>query len=153
MFQHVTHQHQFLVSVATAMQPMESKSREEGTEGRVTLEDSRRQKLGMVHPRYEVLTRNGRTRCSTPNIQGTPTAAGFRELFVAAPGQVLLTLDFCFIELCTLAAICESRYGFSVLGEVIRQGIDPHSFTAAIFRGLQKKKKPPHSQKPTNQPF
>lgn len=42
-------------------------------------------------------------------------------------------MDYKCIELCTLAAICKFQFGFSQLGKVIDQGIDPHSFTAALF--------------------
>ena len=52
------------------------------------------------------------------------------------PGSVFLTIDYSYIELVTLAAVCKARYGFSVLGQVIIDGIDPHSFTAAMFKGV-----------------
>jgi hypothetical protein len=89
----------------------------------------------VVHPKYEPLLRTGRTSCSSPNVQNMPRKGGFREMFVPAPGHVLLVVDFSFAELRTLAAECEARYGFSKLGEVIRQGIDPHAYTAAVFAG------------------
>lgn len=54
-------------------------------------------------------------------------------MFMARPGHVLVICDYSFIELCTLAVVCEKRFGFSMLGTVIRQGIDPHCFTAAMF--------------------
>ena len=58
-------------------------------------------------------------------------------MFTASPGHVLLAVDYNYIELCTLAASCEHRYGYSVLAEVIRRGIDPHAFTAAMFEGIE----------------
>jgi len=30
--------------------------------------------------------------------------------------------------------VCEFRYGRSQLGDVIRQGVDPHCYTAALIR-------------------
>lgn len=54
-------------------------------------------------------------------------------MFFPNPSHIFLKVDYKYIELCTLAAICIHRYGFSVLAKVISQGIDPHSFTAALF--------------------
>lgn len=75
-----------------------------------------------VHPEYQPLVRNGRTSCKNPPIQQTPRTGGYREMFIASPGYVLVAVDYKFIELCTLAAICEFRYGKSVLADVIRKG-------------------------------
>lgn len=89
-----------------------------------------------AHPEYSVIKRNGRTSAHNPPIQQTPRKGGFREIFKASPGHVLVALDYDFIELCTLAAVCKARYGFSVLADVIIQGIDPHCFTAAMIEGV-----------------
>lgn len=86
-----------------------------------------------VHPRYTVMVRTGRTSARDPNIQQIPRADGIRELFVASEGYLLAQIDYSFIELRTLAAECESRYGFSQLANVIREGIDPHVYTAALI--------------------
>eukprot|EP01094_Clydonella_sp_ATCC50884_P029954 TRINITY_DN9580_c0_g1_i1.p1 TRINITY_DN9580_c0_g1~~TRINITY_DN9580_c0_g1_i1.p1 ORF type:complete len:480 (-),score=128.94 TRINITY_DN9580_c0_g1_i1:107-1393(-) len=85
---------------------------------------------------YRPLVRNGRTSCSAPCIQQMPRAGGFRESFRARPGHVLIICDYSFIELCTLAVVCEKRFGFSMLGNVIRSGVDPHCFTAAMFERM-----------------
>lgn len=69
-------------------------------------------------------------------VQQLPRAGGFREMIVPSPGHVFLGIDYAAIELRTLAAVCEKRYGHSKLAEVIREGIDPHSFTASMFEGL-----------------
>jgi hypothetical protein len=90
----------------------------------------------VVHPKYRVFVRTGRTGCSGPNIQQMPRRGGFRESFVARLGFVLLILDYRFIELRTLAAICEARFGRSRLAEVIRDGNDPHVYTAAMLAGM-----------------
>ncbi len=89
-----------------------------------------------VHPRYQVMVRTGRTSCAKPNIQQLPRNGGIRECFVASPGHYLLAIDYEFIELRTLAAICEHRYGKSKLADVIRDSIDPHCYTAALIRGM-----------------
>jgi len=58
------------------------------------------------------------------------------RVFVASPGHLLLAIDYGYIELRTLAAVCEARYGPSRLADTIRAGNDPHSFTAAMFSGM-----------------
>ena len=90
-----------------------------------------------IHPRYQTLVRTGRTSCSSPNIQQLPREGGFREMVVASPGHVLLTVDYSAIELRTLAVVCEKRFGFSRLGDIFRQKVDAHSYTAAVFAGLE----------------
>ncbi|ELR14116.1 uncharacterized protein ACA1_322130 [Acanthamoeba castellanii str. Neff] len=67
----------------------------------------------------------------------TPRKGGFREMFRASEGRLILSVDYDFIELCTLASVCEARYGYSNLAEVIRKGVDPHSFTASMFEGVE----------------
>ncbi|WP_197231531.1 DNA polymerase [Novipirellula artificiosorum] len=89
-----------------------------------------------IHPRYMPLVRTGRTSCSRPNIQQLPRSGGFREMIVPTQGHYFLTIDYSAIELRTLAAICQRRYGASRLGDVIRKGDDPHAFTAAMFEGV-----------------
>eukprot|EP01125_Pyxidicula_operculata_P011357 TRINITY_DN3721_c0_g1_i2.p1 TRINITY_DN3721_c0_g1~~TRINITY_DN3721_c0_g1_i2.p1 ORF type:complete len:435 (+),score=100.87 TRINITY_DN3721_c0_g1_i2:1388-2692(+) len=89
-----------------------------------------------VHPEYAVMVRNGRAACKAPPIQQTPRTGGYRELFIASPEHLLVAIDYKYIELCTLAAVCESRYQTSVLANVIRQNLDPHCFTASIFEGV-----------------
>ena len=94
-------------------------------------------KESVVHPHYDYLTRNGRTRAMEPNIQTTPVDTEYRSMFVPRKGCVFVTLDYNYIELCTLAAICEKRYGSSVLARIIREGVDPHCFTAAMLLGVE----------------
>lgn len=93
-------------------------------------------KTDRVHPRYTVLVRTGRTSCRSPNIQQLPRAGGFREMIIPSKGFVFLGIDYAAIELRTLAAVCERRYGRSRLADVIREGVDPHSFTASLFAGV-----------------
>jgi hypothetical protein len=95
-------------------------------------------KLGgaTVHPRYTTLVRTGRTSCSDPNIQNLPRKGGFREAFVPRAAHVFLIVDYAYIELRTLAAELLARYGSSRLADVIKEGIDPHCFTAAMFEGM-----------------
>ena len=55
---------------------------------------------------------------------------------MASPGHFLLAMDYSFIELVTLAAVCQARYGRSTLADVIRSGIDPHAYTASMILGV-----------------
>ncbi len=90
----------------------------------------------VIHPHYRVLCRTGRTTCSKPNMQQVPRQDDFREVIVPSPGHLLLAVDYRFIELVTLGAVCERRFGFSRLADVIREGIDPHCHTAAMLLGM-----------------
>jgi DNA polymerase I-like protein with 3'-5' exonuclease and polymerase domains len=89
-----------------------------------------------VHPRYDTLKNTGRTGSSRPNIQQTPRNGKFRRCYVAPAGKLLAVVDYSFIELRTLAAVCYATYGRSVLGDVIKAGVDPHAYTAAMINGL-----------------
>jgi DNA polymerase I-like protein with 3'-5' exonuclease and polymerase domains len=89
-----------------------------------------------IHPRYSILVRTGRTSCHGPNIQQMPRDGTFREMFVPRPGHVFLIIDYAALELRTLAAVCECRYGYSMLGDTIRAGQDPHCYTAALIDDL-----------------
>jgi DNA polymerase I-like protein with 3'-5' exonuclease and polymerase domains len=55
---------------------------------------------------------------------------------VPRPGYLFLCIDYSAVELRTLAAVCQQRYGFSKLADVIKAGIDPHSYTAAMFANI-----------------
>jgi DNA polymerase I-like protein with 3'-5' exonuclease and polymerase domains len=65
-----------------------------------------------------------------------PRERWFRELFVARPGHRLVIVDYSAIELVTLAAVLENRYGHSVLADVLREGRDPHAYTASLVSGI-----------------
>ena len=90
----------------------------------------------VIHPHYGVLVRTGRTSCSKPNMQQIPREDEFRQIIVPSEGHLLLVVDYSFIELVTLAAVCQARFGFSKLGDVIREGVDPHCYTASMLLGL-----------------
>lgn len=109
---------------------------------------------GEVYADYEPLLKTGRTSAqkhtgiaSLP-IQQVPRDPVFRQLFLADPGTELLTIDYSYLELRTLAANCEARFGFSFLGDVIREHTkavragkgammpDPHEVMAAAILGV-----------------
>jgi hypothetical protein len=88
-----------------------------------------------VHPSYRPLVRTGRTSCTDPNIQQMPRAAWFRSMFIARPGHKLIVADYSAIELTTLAAVLYQRYGPTVLYKVLKEGRDPHAYTASLVTG------------------
>jgi hypothetical protein len=90
---------------------------------------------GIVHPRYTLLVRTGRTSCSSPNIQNLPRDGGVRECVVPAPGHVLVTCDYSMLELCTLAQCLYGRYGHSAMRDLINAGVDLHRRVAAQILG------------------
>jgi hypothetical protein len=59
-------------------------------------------------------------------------------MFKASPGNILVLLDYDFIELCTLAAVCKQRFGFSVLADVIEKvfllSFNCHFLTYLLFQ-------------------
>lgn len=89
-----------------------------------------------LHPSYVTLVRTGRTSSREPNIQNMPKGPEFRGMFIAEKGKKLIIADYSAIELVTLAAVLEKKYGKSSLATVLRNGIDPHSYTAALVMGI-----------------
>lgn len=89
-----------------------------------------------IHPNYGVLKRTGRVSCSRPNIQQLPASSPIREAVVASPGKALFIIDYSCLELRTLASECHRLYGHSRLREVLIDGRDPHSYTAAMFANI-----------------
>ena len=55
-------------------------------------------------------------------------------MVIPSLGYYFIAIDYSAIELRTLAAVCQRRYGSSKLGDVIKQGIDPHAFTASMVK-------------------
>jgi len=92
--------------------------------------------MPIVQCRYNPLMVTGRTSASKPNLQQLPRTKEFRELFIARAGYKLFTVDYAFIELRTLASVCERRFGKSILAQVVRDGGDPHAYTAAAIQGM-----------------
>ncbi len=92
---------------------------------------------GRVHTSYSIAGANtGRLASSDPNLQNIPvrTEEGrrIREAFVAAPGHVLVSLDYSQIELRILAHIA----AIDELKAAFREGIDIHALTASEMFGV-----------------
>lgn len=69
---------------------------------------------------------------SAPNLQNIPKDGTFRKLFKAKPGYVLVDSDFAALELRILALIT----GDEVMLKIFKDGVDPHSATAAKMFNL-----------------
>ena len=92
---------------------------------------------GRVHTSYMIAGANtGRLASQDPNLQNIPirTEEGrrIREAFVAAPGKVLVSLDYSQIELRILAHIA----GIEALKQAFREGQDIHAATASEMFGV-----------------
>jgi DNA polymerase-1 len=87
---------------------------------------------GRFHPNWrQIGTETARFSCSKPNLQQIPRDPAFRSLFVAAPGCLIVSLDYSAIEVVTAAvfAECPSLLAACATG-------NPHGATAAMMLGL-----------------
>lgn len=108
---------------------------------------------GTIYANYETLLRTGRTSASKHKglpsipIQQVPRDNSFRQLFLADDGCERITIDYSYLELRTLAACCQAKFGFSKLGEACRnhteatrkglKGVpDPHEVMGAAIMGV-----------------
>lgn len=93
-------------------------------------------KDGRVHPYLKNLVRTGRTAASSPNVQNYPSRDKvwhLKNMFKPYDGMILCATDFSFVELTGFAQACYSRFGFSVMRDIINAGIDPHRWFAAVM--------------------
>ena len=94
---------------------------------------------GRVRTRFTSILRTGRTSSSSPNVQNLPSRDAeypIKNVYVAPPGYVMCATDFSFAELVAFAESCIQRFGFSVMGDIINAGIDPHRWFAGVRKGL-----------------
>ena len=87
---------------------------------------------GRIRTSFQMtVTATGRLSSTEPNLQNIPTrtdlGSKMREMFVAAPGHVLVDADYSQIELRVLAALAND----SAMIEAFREGVDIHTRTAA----------------------
>jgi DNA polymerase I-like protein with 3'-5' exonuclease and polymerase domains len=59
-----------------------------------------------------------------------------RECFTPRKGYVYAQADYEQLELHTLAQVCFRLYGYSVLGDVLNEGLDPHTELASEILGI-----------------
>lgn len=82
-----------------------------------------------VHGNFDVLKETGRTSSYDPNLQNVDPRV--RPCYVPSPGHVFLSVDYSSIELVCLAQKQLQLFGHSVLGDLIKNGVDPHAYLAA----------------------
>lgn len=87
-------------------------------------------------PSIRTLLETGRCSYAHPNLQNLPRKGGARACFVPRPGFAFVSADFSQCELVCLAQICLDLFGFSVLGDAIREGKDVHCMVGAQIEGV-----------------
>lgn len=91
---------------------------------------------GRMHARYNVAgTKSGRWSCSDPNLQQIPSerlAPGFRSIFKAPEGRMLIGADYSQMELRAVAEIS----GDTALRRIYADGLDLHQLTAAAMASI-----------------
>jgi len=88
---------------------------------------------GRVYPDWQQIgAATGRASCRNPNLMAQPKRAGFRQIFVAAPGHVLLSCDYSQIELRIAAALSHDP----AMVAAFQEGRDLHRFTASRVFGV-----------------
>jgi len=65
-----------------------------------------------------------------------PPGIGLRECFVARPKKLYGDNDFSGLELCTGAQACKDLVGYSLLGDALNAGIDPHLDFGSTLMGI-----------------
>jgi hypothetical protein len=101
--------------------------------------------LGYVVPittRFNIVA-TGRTSASTPrkplegnNFQNAPKDGGIRETYRPRDGFVYLISDISGAELHTLAQSCKNILGYSVLGDLLNDGVDVHLYVGSVLLGI-----------------
>lgn len=95
----------------------------------------------VLHPRYSTLLNTGRTSCTKPNVQQLPRVGGVREMFVPTrEGEVFIDVDYSSLELATLAQVCYTRFGHSLMRNLINEGKCLHYHTASSVYGKPESK-------------
>jgi DNA polymerase I-like protein with 3'-5' exonuclease and polymerase domains len=86
---------------------------------------------GLVHATFNVMVRTGRGSCRNPNLQNVPSRGKrgeVKKVFVAPKGRQLYELDYCQLELCTLAYLTQGR-----MKALINSGKDLHRELGVIY--------------------
>lgn len=113
---------------------------------------------GVCYSKYNLLMRTGRTSAQQHKSGGTVLVPSFniqqmpredekhpersvRGLFRPPEGCLWGSVDYSYLELRSLAAVCKARFGFSVLADTIYKhtkqgGLDPHQRMAASILGV-----------------
>lgn len=92
---------------------------------------------GRIHTRFTTIMVTGRTSSSNPNLQNLPREGNIRGIFIPPEGKLLASVDYCQLELCSLAQQCLCKYGHSTLAEYINSGRDVHKYLASLNYGVK----------------
>ena len=94
---------------------------------------------GRLHASFLIAgASTGRFAARGPNLQQMPKARqrGFRKIFAAPPGQVVMALDYSQIELRVVAELISDWFGAdSILRRHFAAGLDAHTATAMTMAG------------------
>jgi DNA polymerase I len=94
---------------------------------------------GRLHTTFLIAgARSGRFSARGPNLQQSPKQreAGFRKIFAAPEGQLVLALDYSQIELRAVAELISDWFGYdSILRQSFAVGMDAHTATAMSMTG------------------
>jgi len=82
---------------------------------------------------FNPIVATGRSSSFDPNGQNIFAFGGYRPCFVPRPGHVFIIADYAINELRCLAQIQYDWFGESDLGDVIREGRDPHAELGALI--------------------
>ena len=93
---------------------------------------------GRVHTRFCPVKSTGRVSSKSPNVQNLPRDDRIRGVYVADPGYVLCSCDYNQQELIALAQVTYTRFGVSLMRDLINNDIDIHSFMGTTIKGLFK---------------
>lgn len=93
---------------------------------------------GKVHARYGIVN-TLRSNCVKPNMQQYPSKDKefpLKNMFRPPHGTILVSTDYSFAELVSLAQCCYTKYGYSVLRDIINADVCPHYFFAGVMKKL-----------------
>ena len=91
---------------------------------------------GRVHPRFCPIKATGRVSCRSPNVQNLPRDDRLRGVYIADPGYVLCSCDYNQQELIALAQVTYTRFGHSLMRDLINHSIDIHGFMGSTIKGI-----------------
>lgn len=94
---------------------------------------------GRLHTSFLITgASTGRFSARGPNLQQMPKLreAGFRKIFAAPPGQLVMALDYSQIELRAVGELISDWFGYdSILRQSFAAGLDAHTATAMSMTG------------------
>ena len=93
---------------------------------------------GRVHTKLNPLMATGRTSSTQPNVQNVAKEVGIREMYIASPGYALVSCDYNQQELIALAQSCYTRFGKSLMRDLINNDIDIHGYMGSTIHGCFK---------------